>query len=208
MASLVVFAAAAFVLLAGAVSVSSSTVYTVGDERGWAVPSSSTVESYNHWAKRNRFQVGDVLDFRYVNDSVLVVNHDDYKQCKSASPVSRFTDGDTKFTFDRYGLFFFICGVPAHCEEGQRMIVRVMAESALSAAPSTAPTPTSAPPPFSASGAPSPVVDSVPDTPSSASSSIPSPAPEPSGASGRVLTGFSIAAAVLVVCVVTVFVMV
>ncbi|KAL5213509.1 hypothetical protein ABZP36_024356 [Zizania latifolia] len=207
MASLVVFAAAAFVLLAGAVSVSSSTVYTVGDERGWAVPSSNGVESYNHWAKRNRFQVGDVLDFRYMNDSVLVVNHDDYKQCKAASPVSRFTDGDTKFTFDRYGLFFFISGVPAHCEEGQRMIVRVMAESALSAAPSTAPTPTAAPPP-PASAAPSPAVVSAPDTPSSPSSSVPSPAPEPSGASGRVLTGFSIAAALLVVCVVTVFVLV
>jgi hypothetical protein len=36
-------------------------VYSVGDVRGWALPSGNGTESYNHWAKKNRFQVGDVL---------------------------------------------------------------------------------------------------------------------------------------------------
>jgi hypothetical protein len=35
-------------------------------------------------------------DFKYAtNDSVFLVNHDDYKMCSTATPVSRFTDGDT-----------------------------------------------------------------------------------------------------------------
>jgi hypothetical protein len=36
-------------------------VYSVGDMRGWTLPSGNGTESYNHWAKKNRFQVGDVL---------------------------------------------------------------------------------------------------------------------------------------------------
>jgi hypothetical protein len=36
-------------------------VYNVGDVRGWALPPGNGAETYNHWAKKNRFQVGDVL---------------------------------------------------------------------------------------------------------------------------------------------------
>ena len=36
-------------------------MYSVGDGRGWAVPAGNGTETYNHWAKKNRFQVGDVL---------------------------------------------------------------------------------------------------------------------------------------------------
>ncbi|KAF0908877.1 hypothetical protein E2562_030181 [Oryza meyeriana var. granulata] len=216
MASLVVLAAAALVLLAATVSVSSATVYTVGEERGWTVPSENGTESYNHWARRYHYRIGDVLGFKYVNDSVLVVNHDGYKQCGAPSPVSRFTDGDTKFRLDRSGLFYFISGVPEHCEGGQRMSLRVNYDSgradALGSAPAPGPTVVL---PSPVIGSPSPAIVTTPVTPSSPSTSSPSTSPgpspgpaQPSGASGRMLTGFSIAAAVLVVCFVTVFILV
>ena len=64
-------------------------------------------------------------DFKYANDSVLLVSHDDYKQCSTETPVRRFTGGDTKFTLDGLGPFYFVSGVPGHCEKGQRMIARV-----------------------------------------------------------------------------------
>uniref|UniRef100_A0A0D9VKG3 Phytocyanin domain-containing protein n=1 Tax=Leersia perrieri TaxID=77586 RepID=A0A0D9VKG3_9ORYZ len=218
MASLAVIAAA-FLLLANTAS-SSPAVYTVGDERGWAVPSGNGTESYNHWARRNRFRVGDILEFKYVNDSLLVVNHDGYKQCSTASPVSRFEDGDTKFPFDHNGLFYFISGVQGHCKDGQRMIVRVKAESAVAGSPSSAPAPAPGPAttPSTSSpeiGAPTPAVI-APGTPSSPSPSTPTTSPSPSpgpaqasSASGRAISGFfSIAAAVLVVFVLTVLVLV
>jgi hypothetical protein len=53
----VVFAVSCALLAA---SVSSLPAAVVGDEKGWVVPSNGT-EAYNHWAKRNRFHVGDVL---------------------------------------------------------------------------------------------------------------------------------------------------
>nr|CAB3447786.1 unnamed protein product [Digitaria exilis] len=132
-------------LLASSVSSLAPAVFKVGDERGWAVPSGNGTETYNHWAKRNRFQVGDILNFKYANDSVLLVTHDDYKQCSTETPVARFASGDTKFRLDGYGPFYFISGVPGHCEAGQRMIVRARAPSSLTggvpaAAPGMPPT--------------------------------------------------------------------
>lgn len=55
-----VFAISCALLAASAASLPAA-VFNVGDERGWAVPSGNGTETYNHWAKRNRFQVGDIL---------------------------------------------------------------------------------------------------------------------------------------------------
>ncbi|KAJ1280797.1 hypothetical protein BS78_04G260400 [Paspalum vaginatum] len=192
-------------LLAASASALPPAVFKVGEERGWTVPSGNGTETYNHWAKRNRFQVGDVLNFKYANDSVLLVDHDDYKQCSTASPVSRFTDGDTKFPLDRYGLFYFVSGVPGHCEAGQRMITRVASASALNGAPAAAPgmPPTTVIAPASpapVSSAPVPSAGSSSGTPASSSTPSPSPSPasQPSGASRRVLGAVSSVAVGLV----------
>jgi hypothetical protein len=56
-----VFTVSCALLAASAVSSLPAVVFSVGDEKGWTVPSGNGTESYNHWAKRNRFQVGDVL---------------------------------------------------------------------------------------------------------------------------------------------------
>ena len=56
-----VFAASCALLAASVSSAPAPAVYKVGDERGWVVPSANGTETYNHWAKRNRFQVGDIL---------------------------------------------------------------------------------------------------------------------------------------------------
>ena len=128
--------------------------------------------------------------FRYANDSVLLVSHDDYKQCSTETPVRRFTGGDTKFTLDGLGPFYFVSGVPGHCEKGQRMIARVRMPSSLTAGvPAAAP---GMPPTVGAGGAPKPAASSSPAAPSvaaSGSASTPTPAPSPlleaSGATSR-----------------------
>ncbi|KAE8771345.1 Early nodulin-like protein 1 [Hordeum vulgare] len=159
MAGVLLSAAVACVLLAGAVSASSSSsprVFTVGGvERGWRQPAPGE-ETYNHWATKNRFHVGDFLrkhppcrgraclhlaceyvmgltqvraDFRYdSNDSVLVVTRDDYKRCGTDRPVLRLEGGEARFRLERSGFLYFISGAPGHCDAGQRFTLRVMAE--------------------------------------------------------------------------------
>jgi hypothetical protein len=150
-------------------------------------------------------------EFKYVNDSVLVVSHDDYKQCSTKAPLSQFTDGDTKFTFDRFGLFYFVSGVPGHCEAGQRMIVRVMAPSSLTNAPAAAP---GRMPPTASVVAPtrsSPGSDAPLGSSSSGAVSAPSPIAEASGASSsqRVLSvASSVVLGLVVLAVISLFVLV
>lgn len=140
---------------------------------------------------------GRSADFKYAaKDSVLLVDRDDYKMCSTVTPLTRFADGDTKFKFERTGFFYFVSGVPGHCEAGQRMMVSVVGHSMLAAAPAK-------PPSVGVGGrAPSPSPSravSAPESPSSSYGSSsggststtgfgPSPSTEPSGASRRALS--------------------
>ncbi|XAR56796.1 hypothetical protein NMG60_11037394 [Bertholletia excelsa] len=100
--------------------------FPVGGKSGWVEPSGNGSETYNHWASKSRFHVGDSLYFKYQKDSVLVVNKSDYVNCVTSNPISKFEDGETVFRFHRFGYFYFISGQPGHCKSGQRMIVQVM----------------------------------------------------------------------------------
>ncbi|KAL7103339.1 hypothetical protein ACP275_08G173500 [Erythranthe tilingii] len=116
--------------------------YPVGEKMGWKKPTGKEPETYNEWAAKNRFHIGDTVNFKYQNDSVLVVSPVGYLTCNTTNPISRFDDGDTVFQFDRPGFFYFISGEPGHCKSGQRLIVRVMHPSqAPEVSPSPAPSP-------------------------------------------------------------------
>lgn len=79
-------------------------------------------------------------DFRYANDSVLLVERPAFDACDTAAPLAAFADGATTFLLDRPGFFCFISGAPGHCEEGQKLIVRVMVHPAMDApGPASAP---------------------------------------------------------------------
>ncbi|CAL9769393.1 unnamed protein product [Musa acuminata subsp. burmannicoides] len=129
--------------------------FRVGGPRGWTKPTGDELENYNHWATKNRFHIGDSLcklslslysikivllaritfdssfldelsDFKYENDSVLVVDKNAYKECDTKAPLLKFVGGNTTFTFDRHGYFYFISGEPGNCKAGERLIIRVM----------------------------------------------------------------------------------
>lgn len=86
-----------------------------------------------------------LLDFKYKNDSVLVVNYTSYSKCSVSNPVFKFKDGDTIFQFDRYGFFYFISGKHGHCKAGQKLIVRVMVHPAAISSPTPQPAPSPSP---------------------------------------------------------------
>ncbi|XP_043707431.1 early nodulin-like protein 1 [Telopea speciosissima] len=118
---------AATLLLISVATVSVSALeFNVGGAKGWVKPTGNENETYEEWANKNRFHVGDSIDFKYQNDSVLQVNYNHYKNCDVSDPISKFNDGNTVFRFDRYGFFYFISGEPGHCKSGQKLDIRVM----------------------------------------------------------------------------------
>ncbi|KAG8052676.1 hypothetical protein GUJ93_ZPchr0001g31081 [Zizania palustris] len=127
-------AASSLVLLLFAASAAGAgaLVFHVGGPRGWRVPDANT--SYGWWAMNNRFHVGDGLYFKFENDSVLVVDRAAFDVCNTTEPIARFADGATTVRLDRPGFFCFISGEPGHCEEGQKLVVRVMVHPAVQAA--------------------------------------------------------------------------
>ncbi|CAA6673001.1 unnamed protein product [Spirodela intermedia] len=86
--------------------------FYVGGRDGWVTNPS---EGFNHWAERNRFQVNDRLVFKYKKgeDSVLVVNEEDYRACNTSNIVRKLDDGDSRD--------------PGRCQAGQRLVVVVLA---------------------------------------------------------------------------------
>ncbi|KAH7684857.1 Cupredoxins domain-containing protein [Dioscorea alata] len=101
--------------------------FEAGDHEGWKVPPSNNTLIYNQWASKNRFTVGDTINFRFKKDSVMVVSsEEEYKTCNSSHPFFFSNNGRTVFKLERAGMFYFISGVLGHCEKGQKMMVKVM----------------------------------------------------------------------------------
>nr|CAB3445686.1 unnamed protein product [Digitaria exilis] len=190
MASSSALALACFAFLA---ATAGATQYKVGGDNGWAVPDASA-ESFNTWAEKTSFQIGDELLFVYPKDkdSVLLVEPADYNTCNTTSYDKQFTDGSTTFTLDHAGAYFFISGVEANCRANEKLIVMVSGEGP-AAAPDGSPAPAGAPPSSGGGG----------KAPPSSSASSKSPAPKNSkgapssakgdknGAAGLTVAGFA-----------------
>ncbi|KAL3813846.1 hypothetical protein ACJIZ3_015114 [Penstemon smallii] len=108
--------------------------FQVGERAGWIVPPANNSKIYNEWASQKRFRVGDTICFKYKKDSVMEVNKTNYDECNSDRPNYFSNTGNTIYTLDRSGFFYFISGATGHCEKGQRMIIWVIEQEGNSAA--------------------------------------------------------------------------
>ncbi|EYU41504.1 hypothetical protein ABFS82_07G029800 [Erythranthe guttata] len=133
-------------------------VYKVGDSAGWTTIGNV---DYKQWALTKTFQLGDVIVFEYNPQfhNVMQVTHAEYRACNVSSPISTHTTGNDSITIDTRGHHFFLCGVPGHCQAGQKVDINVLPLS--TSAPATpsgiftpSPVPESAVPAPSPSGAP------------------------------------------------------
>ncbi|CAL4966874.1 unnamed protein product [Urochloa decumbens] len=163
---------ACFALVAAAAS---ATQFRVGGQNGWSVPDAG-FEPYNTWAGRLRFLIGDQLLFVYPKetDSVLLVEPAAYNSCNASSYLKKFDDGNTVFTLDRSGPFFFISGNEANCRANEKLIVVVLADRTPPGAPPTMSPPSPSPMPPSPSSA----------TPPAAAPALSPSSPPPSGGGG------------------------
>ncbi|KAJ8542926.1 hypothetical protein K7X08_005449 [Anisodus acutangulus] len=127
--------------------------YKVGGSGDWSVPIDPNVNSYNQWAERSRFQIGDTLSFNYPadKDSVLLVKKADFDNCNTASPIEKYIDGHSVVKFTHSGPFYFISGVHDNCVKNQKLHVVVMADRSKSNKTAASP--------------PSPSADDVPPSP-------------------------------------------
>ncbi|KDP29128.1 hypothetical protein JCGZ_16517 [Jatropha curcas] len=116
-AALLIFVAITFC----AVSVSAKE-FVDGDAKGWAV-----VPSYKTWAKDKEFSIGDVLVFNYKKGEhdVLRVNKESFESCNALSPLSTNESGEDIVNLMEPGEYYFICGKPGHCQDGQKLSIRV-----------------------------------------------------------------------------------
>ncbi|EFJ36738.1 hypothetical protein SELMODRAFT_76299 [Selaginella moellendorffii] len=114
------------VLAVFAAIVSAGIQHNVGDKAGWKLPSLAKI-NYTDWASQYSFQVEDTLHFRYDQgtESVLQVSLADYVSCSNSKPLATYDDGDTVVYLLRDGWYWFISGVPSHCNLGQKFSIRV-----------------------------------------------------------------------------------
>ncbi|KAJ7980066.1 Mavicyanin [Quillaja saponaria] len=114
---------------------SDAAVYKVGDSAGWTIIGNV---DYKEWAATKNFQVGDVIIFEYNSQfhNVMRVTHAMYKSCNGSAPLATFSTGNDSITITTKGHHLFLCGVPGHCQAGQKVDINVLRKS-----DQTAPTP-------------------------------------------------------------------
>ncbi|XP_016504782.1 mavicyanin-like [Nicotiana tabacum] len=117
-----------FIMAANSVELSTAAVYEVGDSKGWIVGN----VDYNDWASSKNFQVNDILKFNYNNKyhNVMQVSSQEYYSCTVASPIATLNTGKDSFTLSAPGDYYYLCGVPGHCQIGQKVHIQVSGSQA------------------------------------------------------------------------------
>ncbi|KAK3159807.1 hypothetical protein QOZ80_1BG0051320 [Eleusine coracana subsp. coracana] len=165
--------------------------FVVGDGGGWVERLGH--ESFNDWAKRQRFHVNDTLVFKYNakgDDGVLWVTRGQYDACNTTGPLVSLGGGggDSRFVLKEPVEYYFIDADSNRCRIGERLIVHVQ-HSHDNDNTSSSPQPpksssSSSPPPPATTPKPAPSSAAAPPAPTSSSSapSAPPPSPVPSSA--------------------------
>ncbi|KAF6164915.1 hypothetical protein GIB67_017118 [Kingdonia uniflora] len=116
-----------------------ATVYKVGDSTGW-----TTLVKYDYkkWAADKSFGVGDTILFEYNAQyhNVMQVTHADYTSCNASAPFKTYTTGNDSIIIMKKGHYYYFCGIPGHCQEGQKVDIRV-SKLTSSIAPGMSPSP-------------------------------------------------------------------
>ncbi|KAH7292353.1 hypothetical protein KP509_29G063900 [Ceratopteris richardii] len=100
-------------------------MYRVGDNGMWMLGSKV---SYNKWAASKIFRQNDKLLFTFnpTFHNLMLVSAADYMRCSPRKPMVIYTKGKIDFTLAKKGTYFFICGIPGHCQAGMKMAIKVL----------------------------------------------------------------------------------
>ncbi|KAJ4839227.1 hypothetical protein Tsubulata_007758 [Turnera subulata] len=126
---------AVLALLEGA---NAATTYTVGDSLGWRVPPSNSTGFYDEWASNKAFQIGDSVVFNWTGTrthTATLVSKEEYDNCTKTTGLIFSTR--VTFTYDENGTFYYVCNVGTHCEQGQKVTIKIGNGIASAATPSS-----------------------------------------------------------------------
>ncbi|XP_010317457.1 mavicyanin-like [Solanum lycopersicum] len=107
-------------------------VYEVGDSQGWIVGNID----YSQWASTKKFHVNDILVFNYNNKyhNVMQVSKQQYVSCTITNPIATFNTGKDSITLQAYGDYYYVCGIPGHCQIGQKFHINIVGTSSQASA--------------------------------------------------------------------------
>lgn len=109
---------------------------------------------------------------------VRQVSHEDFQSCNAKAPIEEYTTGMDSITLKMAGHHYFLCGIPGHCQVGQKVEINVLPGAS---SPGESPGPS---PSHNGSPAPSPGhTGSSTPPPSSGGSSSSTPAEPGEGSS-------------------------
>ncbi|KAF9607612.1 hypothetical protein IFM89_037540 [Coptis chinensis] len=142
-----------FVVFLATLQVTVGVVHIVGDATGW-----TTIGGFNYtaWAASKSFHVGDTIVFNYNTafHNVMQVGHLSFNSCNVTSPLATYTSGKDSIAIKKTGHYYYLCGVPGHCQSGQKVDIRVPTRASISPSPGGAGMSPSPSPMTSDSGAP------------------------------------------------------
>ncbi|XP_062010569.1 stellacyanin-like [Rosa rugosa] len=113
----------ALALLKGATAES----YTVGEDLGWNIPPAGSV-AYSTWAASKRFQLGDVVVFKWTGPhTVAEVTQADFSSCTKSNPIALYDSSPARITLSSLnGTRYFICTEDNHCSVlGQKVAITI-----------------------------------------------------------------------------------
>ncbi|GAV74802.1 Cu_bind_like domain-containing protein [Cephalotus follicularis] len=127
--------AVALIMILSMVPLSYSSVYKVGESSGWTTIGNV---DYKLWSATKTFHVGDTVVFEYNAQfhNVMRITHAMYKACNSSAPLATYTTGNDSIIITTHGHHFFFCGVPGHCQAGQKVDINVLRTSSVAPTPS------------------------------------------------------------------------
>ncbi|WOL07158.1 hypothetical protein Cni_G15896 [Canna indica] len=144
---LVILCAILGLVLAGS-TVTSATIFNVGDSAGWDISADLT-----SWVATKTFYVGDALLFQYSRyHSVDEVDKAGYDSCNVTAPLLTGSNGNTTVPLAAPGDRYFVCGTQLHCLGGMKLRVSVKVNQSSQLPAGGPPSP-----PQAAAGGPSPL---------------------------------------------------
>lgn len=88
-----------------------------------------------------------VFEYNKQFHNVVRVTHKNYRCCNATGSFGTMSSGNDTFMIVYPGHYYFICSFPGHCEDGQKVDIRVLPPSSSSPSPSPAPAATVSPSP-------------------------------------------------------------
>lgn len=82
-----------------------------------------------------------VFQYHVQIHNVMNVTHAMYTACNASAPLATYTTGNDSITIKTEGHHYFLCGIPGHCQAGQKVDINVLATSGQPAAAPSVPPP-------------------------------------------------------------------